>query len=693
MPIESEKAPFKVTSHILEDLGLTLYTSLARVLVEFVANAYDADASYAKIEYDPQAIEKARQIVRNEHEREALENGEAEVEPLDSRTLPEEHAITITDDGHGMTRDQLVEKFLVAGRRRLIEDPHEEGRSPNGRPLMGRKGLGKLAGFGVAKLITVTSRGKGEANATQVILDYDEIHDKKFADDIMVPILELSGGDGLPEDGGTRIRLSRLLHAPTKNRPSTIAKELGDHFALIDSADFAMHLAGDQVVSEGTEHAFAWPEPERPTTELVEATYTTEHGREVSFRYRLRFTQDKKSLRASRRGVRVYTNRRLCAAPSLLDADTNMHGFRMVDYLDGVVHADFIAMEPTDYIATDRQGLRWESPLLQPMHDLLSRKIKEACARYQGTRDIRSRKRIDDDEFTQKHIGDAGLSGRDLTTAKRVASLLCSSCKEGVDGQEYKDKLPALVQGIGHGTVLTEIAKIATEPNPDLERLVAETARLTHDELGRFMSTVRGRLRAIEGLRKIIEAADFKHKENEKEIQSLLEESPWIIDPTFTQFLSADRQKRALFERLAKELGIGSFSNEDPNDKERPDLVFLLGSESLQRLIIIELKSSNTPLMNAHLSQLKRYMDDAETWLREQSIPMNVRGVLIGMRDNVKSTKKGARDLRYEEKNGAGQPWQVRSYSEILEETEAAHKELLAINAEVEAASEDAAGS
>jgi hypothetical protein len=39
----------------------------------------------------------------------------------------------------------------------------------------------------------------------------------------------------------------------------------------------------------------------------------------------------------------------LRAAPSFLDADMNMHGFRMTDHMDGVVKADFIDDQKSDY--------------------------------------------------------------------------------------------------------------------------------------------------------------------------------------------------------------------------------------------------------------------------------------------------------------------------------------------------------
>jgi len=43
---------FSFSAHLLEDLGVNLYTSLAKALVEFVANAYDADSPYIHIKFD-----------------------------------------------------------------------------------------------------------------------------------------------------------------------------------------------------------------------------------------------------------------------------------------------------------------------------------------------------------------------------------------------------------------------------------------------------------------------------------------------------------------------------------------------------------------------------------------------------------------------------------------------------------------
>src|SRR5206468_5148840 len=122
------------------DLGVNLYTTLSRVLVEFVANAYDADATFAKIKMDSVAIDKARVILQNQFEIDKANKAKSPV-PLSKRTLPPDIRIEVEDDGHGMSRSDLEEKFLIVGRRRREEE--NRVRSEGKRILMGRKGLGK----------------------------------------------------------------------------------------------------------------------------------------------------------------------------------------------------------------------------------------------------------------------------------------------------------------------------------------------------------------------------------------------------------------------------------------------------------------------------------------------------------------------------------------------------------------------
>lgn len=651
------------------------------MLVEFVANAYDADSPSVSIRLDKEAIDAARVILRNEYEADVARarNTGAAVTPLAERVLPENISIVIEDAGCGMSREDLQTKFLFAGRRRRIEEPERHGRSIGGRAFMGRKGLGKLAGFGVAKSIEVISRKEGELHATRIHLLYDQLIRARTVTDIVIPDFKLDGGGGFAAKG-TRIVLSQLLYDPLKSRAQTIEAELAEHFEMIDAADFSIELNGTPVQPLARTHVFGWPSPDRDVQDLVEHTLPREGGGDIRFSYRLRFTGRNEALPASRRGVRVYANKRLAAAPSLLAADTNMHGFRMTDYLDGVVQADFIDSEPSDYIATDRQSLRWESPLLSPLHEFLSAEIKEACKQFQKKRDDEAPDEVAQDAFTIAELARFDFAARDKRLALRLAGILEAQFKRGVDDPAYRARLPALFQGVGHGNILTAISTLAEQDHPELQRVTREIIRLTKDELEQFVSTVRGRLKGIAALQKIVRAANFREADNEREIQRLFEASPWLVHPMYSQFLTADRGMGAVFNRLAQYLQIGQYAptGAETNDK-RPDLVFLLANQGVDRIVIVELKSANKPLEGEHLAQLELYMEDARNWLEEnQRAGLRIEGHLIGTRPLPTSRTEGARKLRGRIRDaGANTAWTVRDYIDVVGETELVHRHLI----------------
>ena len=114
----SESRPFKMTISldVLRHLGIGLYSNIPAVLSELVANAWDADATEVDI-------------------------------VLDAETP----SIEIRDNGHGMSQDDINDKFLTVGYRRRVTC----AQTPEGRDAMGRKGIGKLAAFSIADTIEV----------------------------------------------------------------------------------------------------------------------------------------------------------------------------------------------------------------------------------------------------------------------------------------------------------------------------------------------------------------------------------------------------------------------------------------------------------------------------------------------------------------------------------------------------------
>ena len=112
-----------ISLNALEHLGINLYSNVPAVLSEIVANAWDADAHRVTITVDK-----------------------------------ETETITIEDDGIGMNRDAVIDRFLTVGfkRREMLGET-----TPSGRKPMGRKGIGKLSIFSIAQIAEVyTTEGR-----------------------------------------------------------------------------------------------------------------------------------------------------------------------------------------------------------------------------------------------------------------------------------------------------------------------------------------------------------------------------------------------------------------------------------------------------------------------------------------------------------------------------------------------------
>lgn len=107
--------------NVLNHLGLNLYSNTPAVLSEVVANSYDADALEVKIDISQ-----------------------------------ESDKIVIIDDGNGMTLQEINEKFLRVGYQK--RESGEAFSKKYHRPVMGRKGIGKLSLLSIANKIEIHSK-------------------------------------------------------------------------------------------------------------------------------------------------------------------------------------------------------------------------------------------------------------------------------------------------------------------------------------------------------------------------------------------------------------------------------------------------------------------------------------------------------------------------------------------------------
>lgn len=682
---EEKPLKFIVAPHIVEDLGLNLYTDLPRVLVEFIANAYDADATFVNIEIDFEGIKQARTATKAAWKQERKSDV-----PLAARTLPNEVKITVTDDGHGMSRDELQAKFLIAGRRRREEE--KSSTSKGGRIVMGRKGLGKLAGFGIAHGIEVVSKKEDLKTGTKIFLNYDDLRkQRKDNSDVIIKDENVEHDQDIPLKG-TKIIMSNLVYEPLKSQDATIIRTISEYFRSIKPEEFKIKINGKEITPIAREFAYAYPPIANETFDhLITHTLQSEDDEQFSFKYRIRFTKPKEHLNAKERGVRVYAHKRIASAPDLLDLPTGIHGFRLVHYLDGVAEADFIDDDQhIDYISTDRQTLRWDTSKLSTLRAFLTDQMKLACDAYQKQKDKESENEIEKDEFTNNLIKQEQLPPYKRRLAKKISAALLAHSGNDITSPEFQRDVEILVRGLGKGELLTALGNLAAANKPNFTELQLEIQTLTFSELEEFSRIVEGRVLAIEALKKLVIDRDFSKSNNEEALFRLLKGSPWLIDPKFSKVFTANQSKSTMFDLIRKDLQIEQFV-EDEYDKEeasenspyemnrRPDLVFMMGSDTNHEIVIVELKAPNTPLHHEHLVQLNDYIRTVEEWLKNnKKTHITVKGLLIGSIAAPNDNNTKVLRLRHEiDKNKTKESWAVVDLLELVESNVQIHQEML----------------
>lgn len=302
----------------IEHLGVKMYSTLPPALAELISNSYDADASDIKASF---------------HEK----NGD----PV---------SITVKDNGYGMSFEDIQNKFLSIGRDRRKSDGDRP--SPKyGRLPTGKKGLGKLALFGIAKEVTIDTIKDGRRN--RFVLDWDTLlsSDREYS-----PAIEIEN-QKVDKANGTTISL-RKLKRKSRFDIESIADGLSRIFIVeedfkikliktdgleLEEIDIDAHRRYDRL-----EKQFSWGKND---IDIDEYNYS----KDIEFCF---ITSEKPIAPSSGlRGVTIFSRGKLVNAPDFFSDSTSSHFF---SYLTGWVKADFIDLLDEDVISTNRQSLNWD---------------------------------------------------------------------------------------------------------------------------------------------------------------------------------------------------------------------------------------------------------------------------------------------------------------------------------------------
>ena len=498
-----------VAGQLFRHLGLQMYAGAVPAISELISNSYDAMARNVWV-----TLPLGRPI-----------------EPHDE--------IVVKDDGHGMSYGECNSEYLSVGRNRR-SGSNDWTQPYNGlkpRKVQGRKGIGKLAGFGVADLIEVrTVKGR---QVSHFALDFPELtRSDSFADtDGYAP-------NGLSDDGRrtkerpkTRVTLSQLKISrtvPEEQFRTGLARRL-----LVLDKDFKVYVNGKVVSRQEVPFQFRFPE-KRGSWDTAELP----NGQQI--RWWAGFSKatipDEEQ-----RGFVIYVRGKLAQTPWFFDLSGGVWGQHGMQYLTGEVRADFLD-DNVDLIATDRGTIRWEEPMAVPLKDWGRKKIRELLEKWtERRREAKSKS----PKIRQYLDQAARLPEREQKVFLAVVDKIVAIPQLDKD-REGKDIADELVEfaynALTNRTFFEAIRSLNAASTSDIAQLSEILSEWDILEAVSTAHVVKGRVEIIRKFKQMI-----KDQVPEKpDMQDYLREHPWLIDPKWTML----SHERALDTMIAEKFDV-----------------------------------------------------------------------------------------------------------------------------------------
>ena len=579
--MSESKYEMSINLNVLNHLGLNLYSNVPAVLSEVVANSWDADASEVDIEIEPGKI-------------------------------------TITDNGHGMTFDEINEKYLTVGYERRKDDA---GRTAKyNRPIMGRKGIGKLSLFSIANIVEVQTAIGEQKNG--FVMSVEEIETKISQQDSSTYHPAPLPDDQITLDkDGTRIVLTGLKKRVFQTA-AALKKRLARRFSIIGTEyNFTVSVNGDEVQITDRDY-------------FHKLQYLWHYG-EKSEKY-VKLCNGKLEDHEKREGhLSVESEENAEPVPyqvtgwigtaagsgDLKDGDDNLNkivimvrgklaqediledfpeGGLYTKYLIGEIHADFLDRDDQEDIATsNRQEIIKDDPRYLALRNWVKDELRNISNQWTNLRNEQGIK-----DATQIPGIDEWVQELDLNRQKQAKSMF------GKIGQLTleEDERTELYQ---HSALAFESLKykaldeLDQMPPENLKIFSRMFANLDDIEASLYYKIVQKRLRIIKALHEQVET-----NVKEKVIQNHLYNYLWLLDPSWDMATESPLMEQNVQKEFAK---LDAQLTEEEK-KGRFDIKYKMTSG---KHVIIELKRANRILSQYHLlEQVEKYGESLRKLVR-----------------------------------------------------------------------------
>ena len=585
-----------ISRNTIDKLGVNLYDKVADVLAEIISNSYDADAGHVTVRI-PAGMSLATR-------------------KRDGAVVDRNLAITVEDNGHGMTPDEANAFYLKAGTDRRTDAGRGSSAavSPERRrPVMGRKGIGKIASFGICKRIEVWSAGGDGNGGGHTVSHFTLCYDDIVQDTDAAYHPEAGDQDGTAsERRGTRITLSDFL---SKRVPDmdTLKRQL--------ARKFGPGLPGLRISIVDTQTGESAELPEMdveiiPDTRIDKDETVDPGGLNLPVRGWVAYSKHPYR-NEDVAGVRIYARGKLAAVTRDFGRKAGFTGEHSIrSYLVGEIHADWLDDEE-DLIASDRQDILWSSDKCEKFKEwgqgLVGDLGRSAEASVRDTTYRLFAEKSGFEAAARDRFGDA----RVYADAIKVGRALGRIADRGMlDRDEYADGLRDLVLAVAPSKMVVDrLVQIADGEDPAALGVILSLfgdAKIA--EMASMGQTAAVRVRAIEKLERAIRGTPDP---NEAEMQKILEEAPWLIDPRWT-ILQANRTLdnfRNAFESWYAKTHDGETITTTAvgSTGKRLDFIFVSASEAVE---IVEIKKPGHKLATAEFNRLLGYVDALDRFIK-----------------------------------------------------------------------------
>lgn len=606
----------------IKHLGVQMYSTLPPVISELIANAWDAGASKVEI-----SIPEIR--------------------------VTDDSVIVACDDGDGMGDEEIRQNYLLVGRDRRQAEGRGERTSAPFRRYMGRKGLGKFSGFGIARQIEVES--VKDSSSSRFVMDFDELE--------AATNRRIAEFDPLPPTGdlkrGTRITLRNIekFRKRAVSIPS-LRRHIARRFAVID-ADFQVVINGSPITPEERDlksllardvdgNSYIWNYDE----EIVPGT-----GWRVSG-WIGALPHSSNADDGIQRGISIMARGKLVQEPFWFEASTGQQ--YALAYLIGELTADFVD-EDEDTVGTARNSLVWDTESNTALLEWGKTQVKRVSRNWSEKRRYDNLRQLEQAPVYQDFVKAA--SGSEHKRARRVAEKLVKAAVGSnlVGGEEEARSIVKSCIDFLEFDAFWEIAEEVGETElKDPAQLISLFREWEIVEAKEMARVTRGRIATIEKLEGMIASNALEVPD----LHNFFKEFPWALDPRW--HLVADEVR---YSQLLRE----HFPDSDLPEKDRR-IDFLCVAEG-STLVVVEIKRPHSVATSREFSQIRDYIIFLRQLFQrstdEQYRPSNVVGYLFcGSISNDPAVSVEMDMLR------ATQIY-VRQYSDLLGMVKKSHNEFL----------------